>query len=290
MNEMNELKVAEYWEKQDKNVVKCGLCPHYCIIPENNSGICGARENQNGSLIAANYGKVTSIALDPIEKKPLYYFQPGKKVVSIGSFGCNLKCRFCQNYHISMEYQGIKSDYMNPDLIAEVALLAVNDGNLGVAYTYNEPLIGYEFIKDCSILIRKEGLKNVLVTNGYINIEPLIELLPYIDALNIDLKGYSDGTYNRLGGTLEPVINTIKEASKTCHVEVTTLVVPDENDNEVEEIAKWLSEINPSIPYHLSRFFPRYKYSGSAATPPELLYKLKEKAEKHLKYVHLGNV
>jgi len=287
---MGSKKIADHWDKLDNNRVKCGLCPHFCTIEAKKTGKCGVRENREGSLIAASYGCVTSIALDPIEKKPLYNFYPGKKIVSIGSYGCNLKCQFCQNYGISMEYHGMKTEIMTPELVAQVAQLSIKDGNVGVAYTYNEPLIGYEFVKDCSILIRKEGLANVLVTNGYINNEPLKELLQHIDALNIDIKGNNNRTYSKLGGTLEPVKNTIEIANKVCHVEVTTLVVPNENDNEIEEIAKWLSEINPSIPYHLSRFFPRYKYSESAATPPELMYKLKERAEKYLETVYLGNM
>jgi len=291
MNKQKDnIKIADYWEKQENNIVKCGLCPHYCIIKNNHRGKCGVRLNNNGTLIATSYGCVTSVALDPIEKKPLYYFHPGKNIVSIGSYGCNLKCQFCQNYRISIEYKYIKTDQFSPELVSEIALLAVKDGNIGVAYTYNEPLIGYEFVKDCSILIRKEGLANVLVTNGYINKEPLEELLPYIDALNIDIKGSNNRTYNKLGGTYEPVKNTIKTANNFCHVEVTTLIIPNENENDVEEIAKWLSEINPSIPYHLSRFFPRYKYSEGAPTPPELMYKLKNKAEMYLENVHLGNM
>jgi len=191
-----------------------------------------------------------------------------------------------------MKYSEIKSgaEHYTPQLIAEVAKMSVGDGNIGVAFTYNEPLIGYEFIKDCSILIRKEGLANVLVTNGYINNKPLQELLPLIDALNIDIKAHNERTYNKLNGTLENVKNTIKAANEVCHVEVTTLVIQNENENDIEEIAKWLSEINPKIPYHLSRFFPRYKYINNEPTPLELMYKLKEKAEKHLKSVFLGNV
>ena len=287
---MNDVKVAEFWESLENNVVKCGLCPHNCTINENKAGKCGVRTNIDGTLIASSYGSVTSIALDPIEKKPLYMFHPGKMIASIGGYGCNFHCPFCQNYGISMEYQRIKPDLMTPELVKEVALLATKDNNIGVAYTYNEPLIGYEFIIDCSMLIREAGLVNVLVTNGYINNEPLEKLLPYIDALNIDIKGKSERTYNKLGGTLEPVMNTVKTSRKVCHVEVTTLVVPGENENEVEEIAKWLSTIDPDIPYHLSRFFPRYKYSDRVQTPPETMLRLKTVAQRYLKNVFLGNM
>ena len=285
-----DVRVAEYWKSQDNNAVKCTLCPHFCVISDGKAGKCGVRRNDNGTLIASSYGFVTSIALDPIEKKPLYTFHPGKKIVSIGSYGCNFHCPHCQNYRISMEYGRLKPEYMTPELVTEVALLAAQDGNIGVAYTYNEPLIGYEFIFDSATLIRKAGLMNVLVTNGYINNAPLTKLLPYIDALNIDIKGNGKRTYEKVGGTLEPVKNTIKCASKDSHVEVTTLVVPDENDGEVEKIAKWLSEIDPNIPYHLSRFFPRYKFSGRASTPPEMMYKAYDIAKKYLKNVFLGNM
>jgi len=287
---MSIKRAAEYQEHLSNGKVKCCLCPHYCMIDEGGFGKCGARENNNGELFAASYGSVTSIALDPIEKKPLYMFYPGRKIVSIGSFGCNFNCPFCQNYNISKEYRGIKAEQMTPALIAEVAKQSVVDGNIGIAYTYNEPLIGYEFVLDCSKAIRKEGLMNVLVTNGYINEEPLQKLLPYIDALNIDIKAITKRTYKEFGGTLDTVKNTIEIASKICHVEVTTLIIPNVNENDIEEIAKWLSEINPEIPYHLSRFFPRYKYSDREPTPLNVMYRAKEEAEKHLKSVFLGNM
>ena len=285
---------AKYCTKLTNNTIKCELCPHYCHIQENQTGKCGVRTNRAGELYADSYGCVTSIALDPIEKKPLYMFHPGKKIVSIGSYGCNFKCPFCQNYGISMEYIVNRTvpltPRMTPELVAEVATLAVQDGNIGVAYTYNEPLIGYEFVKDCSQLIHEAGLLNVLVTNGYINAEPLAELLPLIDALNIDIKGYNKRTYKMLDGTLDAVKSTIETASKACHVEVTTLVIPNENIDDIEEISKWLATINPEIPYHLSRFFPRYKYADKAPTPPDTMHKLHDIAKRHLKNVFLGNM
>jgi len=189
-----------------------------------------------------------------------------------------------------MEYGKIKLEYMTPELVREVALLAVQDGNIGIAYTYNEPLIGYEFIKDCSELIHETGLLNVLVTNGYINKEPLEKLLPTIDALNIDIKGNNEGTYKKVGGTQEVVKQAIEASIKTCHVEVTTLVIPGENEDAVEEIAVWLATIDPDIPYHLSRFYPRYKYINKEPTPPETMHKLFETAKKHLNNVFLGNM
>ena len=287
---MNSTRIAEYWEKTSNNSVKCGLCPHYCTINDGKTGRCGVRINQNGTLYAESYGCITSIALDPIEKKPLYMFHPGKKIVSVGSYGCNFKCPFCQNSAISMEYENIKIDHFTPELLAEVAVLAISDKNIGIAYTYNEPLIGYEFIKDTSIMIRKEGLLNVLVTNGYINKEPLESLLPYIDALNVDIKGNNNRTYNMVGGTIEPVMELIVTAGKSCHVEVTTLVIPNENEDDVEEIARSLSKIDPDIPYHLSRFFPRHKYITKNPTPTETMYKLYDKAKIYLNNVFLGNM
>ena len=287
---MNTEKTAKYWKNADNNNIKCGLCPHYCVITEGKTGKCGTRTNTNGTLYAASYSRVTSIALDPIEKKPLYLFHPGTKIVSVGSYGCNFNCQFCQNFSISKEYQNTKLDYMTPELLTQVAIMAKEDNNIGVAYTYNEPLVGYEFIYDCSAMIREAGLLNVLVTNGYINPEPLEELLTYIDAMNIDIKGINDRTYNKVGGTLEPVRRTIELSNKACHVEVTTLVVPDENEDEIEEIALWLSKIDPKIPYHLSRFFPRYKYASKKATPPETMYRLSDIAKKYLQNVFIGNM
>ena len=189
-----------------------------------------------------------------------------------------------------MEYSSVKIDRLTPELVTEVAEMAIEDKNIGIAYTYNEPLIGYEFVKDCAVMIRNAGLMNVLVTNGYINEEPLNELIPLIDALNVDMKGNNGRTYNMVGGTQDVVKNTIEKAAATCHVEVTTLVIPNENENSVEDIVKWLSSIDRTIPYHLSRFFPRYKYSGSEPTPPETMHKLYDIARKHLKNVYIGNM
>ena len=287
---MNNSPVAMYWEKFDNNDIKCGLCPHKCNIKENRIGKCGVRENRNGILFASGYGCITSLALDPIEKKPLYLFHPGKKIISIGGYGCNMNCPFCQNHHISMEYQNTNIEYMTPAVIKEIALMATGDNNIGVAYTYNEPFINYEFVNECSRMIRKAGLTNVLVTNGYINKEPLINILPFIDAMNIDLKGFSNNTYNKLGGKLEPVKTTIELSHNVCHVEITTLVIPDENDHEVEDIAKWLSTIDVNIPYHLSRFFPRYRYTNKIPTPPEMMYKLRDTAKNYLCNVFIGNM
>ena len=282
---------ALYWEPADKGAVRCMLCPHRCMIADGITGICGTRKNTGGRLMASGYGVVSSIALDPIEKKPLYMFHPGKRVLSIGGYGCNLKCPFCQNYEISMVRTGSKIKHRyTPEEIVELAVKTVEDNNIGVAYTYNEPLIGYEFLTDCAALVKNEGLKNVVVTNGNICEEPLEAMLPLIDAMNIDLKGFTEEFYKRVGGSLETVKKTIQQAQKQCHVEVTTLVIPGENESDVEDITKWLSAISPEIPLHLSRFFPRYKYSEMEPTPRETIYKLCNVAGKYLKNVFAGNV
>ena len=293
MNDMNE---AQFYSKTKNNAVACSLCPHNCVITESKTGICSVRRNESGKLYAAGYGLVPSIALDPIEKKPLYMFYPGKKVLSIGGFGCNLRCPFCQNCEISMEteYKELwgNAEYVSPEQIAALAKKYVPDGNIGAAYTYNEPSIGYEFVYDCAKLIHQAGLKNVLVTNGYIAREPLEKLLSYIDAMNIDLKSFTEGFYRKLGGSLEPVKETIKAARKRCHIEITTLIIPGENDSEeeIETLAKWLASLDSEIPLHLTRFFPRYKYAGKPPTSKETVYRLCETAKKYLNNVFAGNV
>lgn len=273
--------------------IQCGICPHRCSIEEGHTGFCGARGNIGGKVTAINYGKITSIALDPIEKKPLYRFMPGSRILSVGSYGCNLRCPFCQNCGISMaDENSAETVFVTPEELAEKAATLVPRGNIGVAYTYNEPLIGYEYVMDCARLVRAGGLKNVLVTNGYICQEPLMDILPLIDAMNIDLKGYTEAFYKKLGGDLETVKNTIACAFKNCHVEVTTLVIPGENDGDgdMEALSAWLAGVSPDIPLHLSRFFPRYRYADRKPTPPEILYRLRDIASKRLKHVYLGNI
>jgi pyruvate formate lyase activating enzyme len=271
----------------------CEICPHGCEIEEGHTGFCGARGNADGKITAVNYGRLTSIALDPIEKKPLYHFLPGSRILSVGSFGCNLKCPFCQNCTISMaDGKTAETTAVSPEQLAAKASELIPRGNIGVAYTYNEPLIGYEYVADCAALVRARRLKNVLVTNGYVCEKPLRALLPLIDAMNIDLKGFTEEFYRKLSGGLETVKTTIALAAASCHVEVTTLVIPGENDGdgEMEALASWLAGVSPDIPLHLSRFFPRYKYADRTPTPPETLHRLQLIAKKHLNYVYLGNV
>lgn len=272
--------------------VRCKICPHHCYIEEGQLGLCRARTNKNGEIICENYGRLTAIALDPIEKKPLYRFYPGSRILSVGSYGCNLNCPFCQNCDISMVgARDIETTEISCEELVRKALNLKNRGNIGIAYTYNEPLIGYEFVRDCAGLAREQGLKNVLVTNGFICEEPLLKLLPLIDALNIDLKGFREDYYHKLRGELAVVKRSIELAAAKAHVEITTLIVPGENDSEeeMEELSGWLAELNPEIPLHISRFFPRWRMSDKEPTPVKQVYRLADIARRKLKYVYEGN-
>lgn len=272
--------------------VTCELCFHHCRLEEGQTGFCKARVCRNGAVVPLNYGKLTSLALDPIEKKPLRRFHPGSLILSAGSFGCNLRCPFCQNHEISMfgeaEIQTVK---VSPEQLAAKASELRAQGNIGVAYTYNEPLVGYEYVRDCAGLVHELGMINVLVTNGTIEEAPWRQLLPLIDAVNIDLKGFTPAWYRRLGGDLETVKQSIALAAERCHVEVTTLLVPGENDSveEIRALAQWLASVSRSIPLHLSRFFPRYKMTDRPPTPVERVYRLAEAAREYLSYVYTGN-
>ncbi|HHV09299.1 MAG TPA: AmmeMemoRadiSam system radical SAM enzyme [Clostridiales bacterium] len=272
--------------------VQCEICPHHCKLEEGHIGLCRARLNRNGRIISENYGKLTAVALDPIEKKPLYHFYPGSRILSVGSYGCNLKCSFCQNSDISMTGgNDIPVQETACEELVKKALLLQERGNIGIAYTYNEPLIGYEFVRDCAKLAHQHRLKNVVVSNGYICEEPLKQLLPWIDALNIDLKCFTEAYYHELGGDLATVKRSIEIASEKSHVEVTTLIIPGENDSdeEMEELSGWLAGISPEIPLHISRFFPRWQMQDREATPVKRVYHLAQVARKHLKFVYEGN-
>lgn len=269
----------------------CALCPHHCTLAEGQTGLCRARQNSGGKIICTNYGRVTSLALDPIEKKPLRRFYPGSLILSVGSYGCNLRCPFCQNYEISMADADAQSCYVAPQALVERALALRQRGNIGLALTYNEPLVGYEYVRDCAALAHEKDLKTVLVTNGMIEAEPLAALLPLIDALNVDLKGFTQTFYTFVGGDLETVKRSIALAAERCHVEVTTLIIPGRNDDpdDMEREAAWLASLNPELPLHISRFFPRYRLTDCPPTPLETVYALRDVAARHLRYVYTGN-
>ncbi len=270
----------------------CELCFHHCKLEDGQIGLCRARGCRDGVVVPLSYGKLTSLALDPIAKKPLRRFHPGSLILSVGSFGCNLRCPFCQNHEISMAGDsGIPTVEVSPEQLAAQAAELVPHGSIGVAYTYNEPLIGYEYVRDCAALVHEQGMVNVLVTNGTVEEEPWRALLPLVDAANIDLKGFTPSWYRRLGGDLETVKRSIVLAAERCHVEVTTLLIPGENDSEEEirELARWLASISPEIPLHLSRFFPQYQMVDRLPTPVEQVYRLSEAAQEYLSHVYTGN-
>ncbi len=274
-------------------MTRCELCFHRCGLTEGQLGICRARICQNGKIIPIAWGKLTSLALDPIEKKPLRRFHPGSLILSAGSFGCNLRCPFCQNYSISMtDGSDVRLEDATPAGLAELAARLVPRGNIGLAYTYNEPTVNYEFVLECAKVIHERGLRNVLVTNGSLLRELLMKLLPFIDAMNVDLKGFTENYYRWVGGDLETVKNFIITAAKYgCHVEITTLIVPGKNDNENEiaSLASWLASLDAEIPLHVTRFFPCYKMSDIPPTPVENIYALANVARRFLRHVYEGN-
>ncbi len=341
-------------------MARCEVCFRHCEIKEGQAGFCKARICKDGRVVPANYGWHTAIHIDPIEKKPIARFYPGSKVLSVGSYGCNLRCPFCQNHEISWddiamevaaavagrltgevstenekepsipELRGYASStkqedlphqelhsytppinpddpphpelysYVPPELLVESAIRDRWMGVIGIAYTYNEPLIGYEYVLDTARLAHAKGLKNVLVTNGTAETSVLEKLLPYIDAMNVDLKGFTDRYYEKvLGGNREMVMNFIERAVKDTHVELTTLIIPGENDTEgeMQELTAWVSNlrdrhgelIGRQVPLHISRFFPRFHMTDRPATDVEKVYRLAEVARQKLEYVYTGN-
>ncbi|MBP5331076.1 MAG: AmmeMemoRadiSam system radical SAM enzyme [Lachnospiraceae bacterium] len=286
-------------------MAECDVCFRHCKLDEGQTGFCKARICENSRVRAKNYGFITSAALDPIEKKPLKRYKPGKKVLSLGSYGCNLRCPFCQNSDISwseeVDYYSADPtalEHVSPAGVADTAVELVPKGNIGVAFTYNEPLTGYEFVRDTARLVKERGLDNVLVTNGTASLKVFGEISPYIDAMNIDLKAFTDRFYRELiKGDFEMVKEFIEQAVKTCHVELTTLIIPGENDNEdeIRALSAWIAGLEgktpgTEIPLHITRFFPRFHMTDRAATPVETVYRLADVARENLKFVYEGNV
>lgn len=282
----------------------CNVCFRHCSINDGELGFCRARSSKDGHVYPINYARITSLALDPIEKKPLNRFYPGSRILSVGSFGCNLRCPFCQNSEISWDDQVDRwqkqAESLSPKELADIAKECVSRGNIGVAFTYNEPLIGYEYVRDTAKLIHDMGMKNVLVTNGTATKEVYDKLADYIDAMNIDLKGFNEHYYRDvLKGDLDMVLEMIGSAVKRCHVELTTLIIPGENDSEEEmrQISTWISElkdangntIGRNIPLHISRFFPCFHMTDRDATDVSKVYRLADIAREKLKYVYTGN-
>ena len=273
----------------------CGACPRHCSLAEGAYGFCRARKAVGGRVVAANYGKITSLALDPIEKKPIAFFHSGENVLSVGSFGCNLRCPFCQNDSISQcGESGVACQNATPAELADLALrVRCERGNIGLAYTYNEPLVGWEFVRDCAREVHARGMLNVLVSNGCAEADVVEELAPLIDAANIDLKGPSQEYYDWVGGDFAAVCRTIRVLHAAgCHVEVTTLVVPGRNDGEgdIDAIAEFVASVSPEMPLHVTRFFPRFRMADGEPTPVATIRSLAEVARRRLKRVLTGNL
>jgi pyruvate formate lyase activating enzyme len=285
---------AKFYNITGNGKVQCTLCPHNCILTEGKSGICKVRKAQNGQLITENYGKISGYHFDPVEKKPLYHFYPGKEILSIGSVGCNLHCRFCQNHEIAQtdvhNYGYLRN--LSAGAIVNAALRHKN--NIGIAYTYNEPLVFYEFMRDTALNAKQNGLKNVMVTNGFINPKPLQSLLSFIDAFSVDLKAFTDEFYKKITSSrLNPVMETLKTIKKSGKLlEVTNLIIPTLNDNEqkFKEMVIWLkNELGEDTVLHLSRYYPMYQMNIEATSPNTLL-RLFDIASEYLNFVYIGNL
>jgi pyruvate formate lyase activating enzyme len=281
-----KLHKARFWRKEG-DVIVCDLCPHTCRLTEDRVGICRGRKNIGGELWAVNYGQTPSLSLDPIEKKPLYHFFPGSYILSLGPLGCNFQCDFCQNWSISQAE--CRTTTVDPESLVRHAL---RSGSIGISYTYTEPLIWFEFVKDCATAFREAGLKNVMVSNGYVNPEPLAELLPLIDGWNVDLKSIRPEFYRRIAkAKLEPILRNIVEINKVSLLELTNLIVPGENDSreDLEELVDWVAGIDRSIPLHFSRYHPAYK-STRPPTPRSTLEEAYAIGAEKLDYVYVGNI
>ena len=284
-------------------MARCEVCFRHCELGEGQTGPCGARTCSGGTVRPAYYGRISALALDPVEKKPLARFHPGSMILSAGGLGCNLRCPFCQNHEIAQAEGGRFSagtEEAPPEKLAALAAACRDRGNIGLAFTYNEPLVCWEYVRDTAKLVRERGMLNVLVTNGCAETAVLEELAPWIDAMNIDLKGFTDRYYRDvLGGDRQTVMAFIRGAVKRCHVELTTLIVPGENDSEEEmhELCRWVAGLEDvygggtgrDIPLHVTRFFPRHRMAGKSPTDVRKVYALARAAGQHLRYVYPGN-
>ena len=285
---------CRYYQALENGVLECQLCPHHCHITDGGTGICHSRRNEGGKLVSDVYGKPCSIAIDPIEKKPLYHFHPGTKCLSIACTGCNFRCLNCQNHEISQaKPQQVRHIRLTPEEVVDISL---EHSCPGIAYTYTEPLTYIEYITDIARLAHKNGLWNILVTAGYVCREPLSDLLPFLDAANIDLKSFSDDIYKRVsGGHLQPVLDTILTMRDAdIWIELTNLVIPGVNDNMqmIQDMCRWMTSNGLShVPLHFSRFFPQYRMGDLSPTPVTTLRKAREIAkEEGIQHVYLGNV
>ncbi len=288
-------KLAKFWRKKPNQNVECIICPRNCIISPGNYGVCGARKNIDGELYTMVYGETTSANVDPIEKKPLYHFRPGSRVFSISTVGCNFECKHCQNWRLSQSnLEDVRTETIEPNGVIERTKKSSCDG---IAYTYGEPVIWYEYCHDTARQAKDDELYNVFITNGYMNQEPWKKIGPYLDALNVDLKAFNDEFYENICNvpSVEPVLDTCKWAVENdIHLEITNLIIPDENDNpdQIREMCKWIfEELKPTVPLHFSRFRPMHKLTNKSSTPVSTLEKALEIAKgEGLEYVYVGNV
>jgi pyruvate formate lyase activating enzyme len=280
------MKKAEFWKAEGEKI-RCLLCPHKCLIADGKAGICRVRVNDRGVLKTSAYGEVISISVDPIEKKPLYHYYPGSDILSTGPRGCNLSCKFCQNWTISQADGPISK--VSPKKLVEYA---VSENSVGIAFTYTEPIIAFEYILDAGKIAHESGLVNVLITNGFINPEPFDKLLEVVDAMNIDLKSMEDDFYRDIcGARLEPVMDTIRAASKSnAHVEITNLLIPGYNDSDdaIEKFVDFIASVDPLIPVHFSAYYPCYQFDAPP-TPVETLDRAYDIARERLNYIYGGN-
>ena len=295
------MEKARYYEKREDNVVQCLLCPHHCVIAPGKVGLCQVRRNLKGELYSLNYGQVSSDHIDPIEKKPLYHFYPGSAILSLGTLGCNMSCSFCQNSSISQLPRNEIDIYfermtgrITATQVGAAARKYAEKGSIGIAYTYNEPSIWFEFVLDCAREVKKYGLKNVLVTNGFMEADPQNELLPYVDAVNVDIKSIRDSYYKKLcGARLQPVQEYCKRAKQAgVLVELTNLIVTGENDSEedMQELVDWIArDMGRDTPIHFSRYHPSFRFDAPA-TDVKVLARAYEIAIQKLDYVYVGNV